>query len=150
LGSFIFSIVLYSIWNSQEMFEDDGESFGLANGLLFVSSSLSPSLLSSIDRSLIPFARSSLRLKSFFALYLNSSHSVSTSTTNTDKNTLLPTTTIRRSRSTRNVNLVNRKSLANHRTRTIRTDWEVKTIWRNNRSRRMERMERRIMECTMI
>ncbi|GAA5823470.1 hypothetical protein JCM5353_002159 [Sporobolomyces roseus] len=34
-GSFIFSIVLYSIWNSQKMFEDDEETFGLANGLLF-------------------------------------------------------------------------------------------------------------------
>ncbi|GAA5875741.1 hypothetical protein JCM16303_003978 [Sporobolomyces ruberrimus] len=35
VGSLICSIVLYSIWNGQDMFEDKGKSFGFENGILF-------------------------------------------------------------------------------------------------------------------
>lgn len=38
LGGFVCSIVLYSIWNSQDMSEKSGQKFALGNGILFVSS----------------------------------------------------------------------------------------------------------------
>ncbi|GAA5922152.1 uncharacterized protein JCM15063_003203 [Sporobolomyces koalae] len=34
-GSFVCSVVLYSIWNSQKMFESTGSTYGLPNGILF-------------------------------------------------------------------------------------------------------------------
>jgi len=127
------------------MFEDDSESFGLANGLLFVSFSFSLDIdqwrVTDLDLSLSPNRR-----KSSSALYLNSSLSVSTSMNVTFKITLhplTPTLARTRSRSTRNGNLTKRRKSPRNRIQMIptatRMDWEVKMILRNSHLREIAR-----------